>query len=80
MLESGIRDPDEEVVAITKNVFFPVLGLWAVEINKLRSVVLSSFIKECQRALEVSNSILLVFSLCYLKLNPFAKFYLDILS
>lgn len=53
MLERGLNDPHEEVTIAVRQVFLPVLTLWAAEISMLRSHLIPEFLKACRECLEV---------------------------
>lgn len=52
LLELGLNDITDEVVADTKNILLPVVGVWASEINKLQSHLIPALLNMCQRSLQ----------------------------
>ncbi|XP_066919472.1 RAB11-binding protein RELCH homolog [Clytia hemisphaerica] len=55
LLECGLKDIVEDVVFDTKEIFLPVLGLWASKMNKFQSHMLTQFLTNCKQALRTWN-------------------------
>ncbi|XP_057291551.1 RAB11-binding protein RELCH homolog isoform X2 [Hydractinia symbiolongicarpus] len=52
LLELGLNDITDEVVANTKNILLPVVAVWASEINKLQPHLIPTLLIMCQRSLQ----------------------------